>query len=132
MGGIVGGFLGGSSDKKASKQMKKQLKFQRQQAELQAMRQRMETVRTGRSAYAEAQQAAENQGVATSSVAGGGQGSIFSQMTDNVSFLDQWSHLTQKINKAGDKAMKYRARGNMWRAIGSAVDNVAQAAAGMA
>lgn len=110
--------------KKAAKYGKQQVEFQRQQAELQNARQKREAIKASRKAFAQAQQSAENQGVGTSSSAQGGQASIVSQVSDNLSFLDQYGVLSDMAQQAMGKQMNAQANAQMWSDIGGAAMTV--------
>jgi hypothetical protein len=125
----VGTLKNAKNTKKEAQALQAQTALQRQQAQLQGMRQRMDAVRTGRQALAQVQQSAENQGVATSSNALGGEGSVVSQMMSNVSFLDSYNNLTDRAEVQADKAAKYKVKADMWGAIGNLGMTVAQAGA---
>lgn len=90
---------------------------QRQQTDLQGLRQRMDAIRSGRDAFANIQQNAENQGVAMSSNAVGGESSVLTQMMSNVSFLDVQNKLTDTAEQYSGEAMRYQAQANMWSAV---------------
>lgn len=113
----VGMLESASASKKAAKAAQDQNAIMRQQTQLQGMRQRLDAIRTGRQALAQVQQSAENQGVASSSAAQGGQGSIISQMMSNVSFLDVYNKETDLAEQKGAEAQKYGAKADMWGAI---------------
>jgi hypothetical protein len=76
-------------------QMKAQSAMREQQA-LQQDRQTTQTIRESRIAYANAENSAANQGVSSSSSAQGGQGSIVSQMGNNLTFLDKYASTSKK------------------------------------
>lgn len=124
VGLIAGLVVGGVGMAKSAKAMKKVSKaqeratdFERQKAMLQSTRQRLDAIRTARAAYATVQQAAENQGVASSSAAQGGQASIVSQMGANLSFLDQYGFMSDQASRYLGKAQKAQNSANMWGAI---------------
>jgi hypothetical protein len=121
----VGMLESAHANKKAAKAAQEQNNIQRQQAQLQGMRQRMDAIRTGRQALAQVQQSAENQGVATSSNAIGGEGSIVSQMMSNVSFLDSYNNMTDRAEIAAAKVQKYTSKEHMWSAVENFGFNVA-------
>ncbi len=109
-------------------------KFQRQQADLQAARQKRDSIRQTRIAMASVQQGAENQGVSGSSAAIGGQGSIQSQGTSNLSFLDQYNQLSDAASEALGKASIFQSKGNQYSAdaqSGSAIAGLAFQVFGM-
>jgi hypothetical protein len=84
---------------------------------LEQARQKREAIRAGTIARANAQQSAENQGVAGSSSALGGAGSITSQANSNYSFLDRYDQFTNKASQAGIAAAGYAANAQMGSAI---------------
>lgn len=121
----VGTIESAHAQKKAANALQDQNEVLRQQTQLQGMRQRTDAIRAGRQALAQAQQNAENQGVAQSSSAQGGQASILSQMISNVSFLDEYNHMTDLAEQYGATAEKYKAKADMWGTITNFGFNVA-------
>ncbi len=95
------------SGERANKQQKKAYNAETKRANLQEARQKRDAVRQARLSYANAQAAAENQGVSTSSSAQGGQGSIVSQLRDTTSFLDQYGFYSDQASNALGKARSY-------------------------
>src|SRR5690242_18858236 len=95
IGGTVASI---SAANKQAKAMKKANRYERQKNELQSARQKMEAMRAGRIAMAEAQQTAENQGAGDTSVGQGGAASIFSQTSGNLSFLDQYGYFSDQAS----------------------------------
>jgi hypothetical protein len=127
----VGGTIASiSAQKKAAKQAKKANAFERQKANLQSARQKIEAVREGRRAYASAQQAAANQGVADSSSAQGGAGSILSQTDANLSFLDRFGYFSDQASRALQKSANYTAQAGMWGQVAQFGSEVFQATGG--
>lgn len=113
----VGTIESANAQKKAAHALQDQNAILRQQTQLQGLRQRTDAIRAGREALATAQQNSENQGVANSSSAQGGQSSILSQMISNVSFLDSYNHMTDLAEQYGATAEKYKAQADMWGTI---------------
>lgn len=113
----VGTIESANAQKKEANALQDQNSVLRQQTQLQGMRQRTDAIRAGRQALAQAQQNAENQGVADSSSAQGGQSSIVSQMMSNVSFLDEYNHMTDLAEQYGAQAEKYKSQVDMWGTI---------------
>ena len=105
---------------KATKYQKQANDFQRKQADLQNARQKRDSIRQARLAYANAQNAAANQGVMGSSSSEGGQSSILSQLSDNLSFLDQYGLLTDQASDSLGKAMTAKGAADMWGDIAGA------------
>lgn len=97
---------------RANKQAQKANKIQQQQNDLTNVRNERDTIRSSRLALAQAQSAAENQGVGMSSGAQGGQASIVSQLKDNLSFLDQYGMMSDMASTALGKAATANARAN--------------------
>lgn len=126
----VGMIESAHAQNKVAQAQQAQVALQRQQTQLQGMRQRMDAVRTGRQALAQVQQTAENQGVATSSAAQGGQASVVSQMMSNVSFLDSYNNLTDKAEIQSGIAAKWSAKADMWKSVENFGLTAATAAAG--
>lgn len=127
---VVGTVAAISSQKKAAKQSKKAARYERQKSEMSAARERMQAIKAGRQAKGYAMQAAENQGVSSSSGAQGGQGSIDSQTGGNISFLDQYGYASDMASRHGQKAANYMGDANMWGAVASAGKDVMNTAAG--
>lgn len=128
---VVGTVQSARYAKKSVKAQQAANKFERQKQQLTTMRQRQEAVRTARQSYAQVQQAAENQGVAQSSVAAGGEGSIFSQMTGNLSFLDQYGFLSDQAGKSLEKSMGYQAKSSLWNTVAEVGSKVFSMAGGL-
>lgn len=102
--GTVGSIY---SSNQASKATKKASQAQRKQETLRAAVERRREIKNARFANAMAVQAGENQGVAESSGALGGQGSIQSQLSSNLSFLDRQESLADYAGSMFDKAAKW-------------------------
>lgn len=103
----------------AQKQQQKALDLQKQQGDLQQQQQQRAAIRQSRIAYANAQSAAENQGVADSSSAIGGQGSIESQLSGNLSFLDTMGGLSDQASDALGKAAAFKQNASDWGQVAS-------------
>ena len=116
---------------RANKFAKKAAKTEQARNDLQAARGRRDAIRDARAAYASAQQSAENQGVAQSSSAIGGQASIASQLNSNLSFLDQFKFYTDQTSAALGKAQTWGNRANTADKIAGASASVFQAAGGI-
>jgi hypothetical protein len=125
----VGFIFGNKAAKKSAKAAEEANKIERQKGELQAMRQRLDTVRTARAAYARIQQSAENQGVSTSSVAESGESSVVSQMGNNISFLDKMGVLTDQAEHYLAKARKYQQKASFWASVDNFIISAASTAA---
>ena len=113
---------------KAANEQKKYYKSQQKQGELQQALARRDEIRKARLARATAAISAEGQGVADSSGAQGGQGSIVSQGNSNLSFLDQMGRLSDQGSRALGRATTF---GN-YSQIFSGVANLAVTAASFA
>ena len=81
----------------ATKAQNKSLQFQRQQSALQNAMQKRQAIRQARIAAGNSQQTAATAGVSNSSSAEGAYGSIQSQLSGNLSFLDQNQFLIQLV-----------------------------------
>lgn len=95
------------------------LDLQRQQQDLQAARQKRDTIKAARIAYANSSQAAENQGMSMSSVSQGSLGAIQSQVTSNLSFLDQYQNLGDQASVSLGAANRYQASSRLWGDVAS-------------
>ena len=98
---------------------RKSMKLQQRQQALESAKQKRDMIRQTRIAYATAQSNAENQGVAGSSSALGGAGSIRSQLSGNLSFLDRYDSLSNQITKANLNASSWMTTASMFDAAGS-------------
>lgn len=99
---------------KAASQQKKAAKIEKQKNDLADARSRSDAIRQARIAYASAASNAEAQGVANSSSAQGGQGSIQTQLGMNLSFLDETATLNDQASQALGKAASLKASSAMW------------------
>jgi hypothetical protein len=108
-------FTGASiySSNKAASATKKASQAQRRQESLAAAIQRRQQFKNYRQASAQAVQAGENQGVADSSGSQGGVGSLRSQLSSNVSFLDQQGQIADYAGRMFDKAATWSNRAQM-------------------
>jgi hypothetical protein len=114
---VVGTGYSIYAGQKAASQQKKAFAAQQQQANLQEARQRRDAIRASRLAYAQAQAAGETQNTSGSSSSEGGRSSIVSQLSDNLSFLDQYGVLTDQAQTALGKANSYAASSKMGAGI---------------
>lgn len=105
--GTASSIKNGRQDASASREA---AAFQQKQANLQQARQKRDAVRAARLSFGQAQQAAANQGVSTSSSSLGGLSSIASQASDNISFLDQYGFYSDQASKALGRANSASAR----------------------
>jgi len=128
---VVGTASSIKAQKKAAKEAKKSAKFERQKAELQSARQKSSAIREARAARADATQAAENQGVATSSSAQGGIGSVTSQLTNTLSFLDAYGFLSDQSSKALARSASASANASMWSQVAQTGAQVYSATGGI-
>lgn len=112
---LVGGSL--YMQNQANRQQQRAAQFQRRQADLQAARQRRDTVRQNRMAQSQAVLTANTQGVSRSSGAMGGQDSIASQGYSNLSFMDTQNTLSDQASKAIGKAQNATNAANMFSGL---------------
>ena len=92
---------------------------------LQSARERRDAIKASRQAYAQSTQNAENQGASMTSSSIGGLGSIQSQLSSNLSFLDQFNTLTDQASVQIGIANKYTSRAQTAEAIGGLANTVA-------
>lgn len=107
------------TSKKAADAQKEANTLQRQQAEMANARARRDEIRKARIAQAAAAINAEGQGVADSSGAAGGQGSIISQGNSNLSFLDRSAAISDQTSRAMGKAISYGNYSQMFGGVAS-------------
>lgn len=120
------------SQQQAAKASSKAAGAQRRQEALAAAIQRRQSQKAGRQAAALAVQAGENQGVAGSSGAQGGVGSIRSQTTSNLSFLDRQGQLADYAGNMFDKAQRWTNRAQLFAGAADLAMTGYQTAAGAA
>lgn len=107
------------SSQQSVKQQKRANALQKQQQDLEQARAKRDAIRSARIAKAQAASGAEVQGVASSSAALGGQGSIQSQGNFNLSFLDQSQQLSDQASIALGKAATAQGNAQTFESIGS-------------
>lgn len=107
------------NQQKAQKSQRRAEELQRQQMNLRAAQERRQAIRQMRIAQAQAANVAENQGVADSSGARGGQGSIVTQGNANLAFLDRNSQLTNAAQSWMDRASQQMGQASMWGGLSS-------------
>lgn len=103
---------------KAASAQRKAGQAQRRQEALAAAVQRRQQIKAGRQAQALALQAGENQGVSGSSGVAGGVGSLKSQMSANLSFLDKQTGLADYAGSMFDKASRLQQTATTFGGIG--------------
>ena len=90
--------------KKSAKAANRAAAFERKQADLATMRQKRDAIRQARIAAADSTNTAANQGVSESSSAQGAVGSIQSQLSNTLSFLDVWNAYSDQASMALGRA----------------------------
>lgn len=113
----IGQGLSIYKSQQADKQMRRAADLQRRQEAFKALRERRDFIRSARSAAAKITQGAENAGVASSSAAQGGIGSIINQAASGLSFLDQYNAFSTEIGKVTSKASKLQSDAQRYAAI---------------
>lgn len=103
-----------------NKYNKKTEQTQRQMNDLAQARARRDAIRTARAAAASSRNSAENQNVAMSSASQGGISSINSQLSYNLSFLDQYQTLADQASISLGKAQTAESRANVGSQVASA------------
>lgn len=127
---VVGTAASIKNQKKSVRLQREAQRFERQKNQLQEARQRTNMIKESRAARANVTQSAENQGVADTSAAQGGQGSIQSQVSSNLSFLDQYGMLSDQASSKMNSAMGAQGNASMWGAIAGAGGQVFSAVGG--
>lgn len=103
--------------KKSQAQQAKAIKLQQTADELRQARERRQQIREARIRIGSATQAAANQGASTSSSAIGGQGSIATQLSANLGFLDQLGNLNTSTTAANLAANKAKASADTYGSV---------------
>jgi hypothetical protein len=91
---------------------------------LQAARERRDSIKAARLAYSTSQQTAENQGASFTSSSEGGLGSIQSQLGSNLSFLDTDMRLADAASVQIGYANKFQSKARTAEAVGSVANSV--------
>lgn len=119
---VASAVFGGASviqGQQAAKSASKAQAAQRDMANMRAAKERMSAIRDMRIAYASAQNRAELGGVAESSGAAGGQGSIHTQGMSNIHFLDGQKTAADQAGMWLDKAAKQESTAKMFSGLSS-------------
>lgn len=106
----VGAYNANKNQKKSIEEQNKALEFEKKQADLASARQRRDAIRQARIARAQAENAGANQGVLDSSAVAGGVGSIKSQLSSELSFLDTWNAYSDQASQALGRANTFMQR----------------------
>lgn len=123
--------FGVKSSKKAAAAQEEANDLTIKQNNLASAKARRETVREARSAAANATQQASAQGASTTSAAQGGIGGIKSQITSNLSFLDNQNLIVDQTSAALGRQRKYERKAARSKAIFSAGLGIATKIAGI-
>lgn len=115
------------AQKKQAKALNEANDMRRRQDLLQQAQQRQQQIRQARLAQARIAQAGANQGVALSSAVEGGIGSVGSQRSANLGFLNANSALSQAGYMFQSQAAKYGNQANMWGAVNQVSQTIGQA-----
>ena len=110
---VIGAVANVAFQMKAAKEQKKAAKKAQQQQELEAARSRRRAAREAQIKRAQALASAEAQGVAGSSAAQGGIGSIGSQAGEALGFSTQMSGLSRDIGRHQSRANQFGAFANI-------------------
>lgn len=114
---VVGAVATGASiyqGQKAAKENRKAMRIEQQRQDLAAARERRQAIRQARMAYAQTQQAGENQGVSATSAAAGGLANITGQLNSNLSFLDTMNSLADRQSQHFMNSASAQASAQMW------------------
>lgn len=103
-------YSANKNQKKAIAQQNEALQYQQKQNNLAAARQKRDAIRQARIARAQATNAGASQDVLNASSTQGGVGSIGSQLSGELSFLDQWNQWSDQASKALGRANVYAQR----------------------
>lgn len=105
---------GQAQAKKSERAQARALAAQQNADELKQARERRQQIREARIRMGTAAQNAANQGVSASSGAIGGQGSIATQLSSNLGFLDQVGNLNKVTTSNNYLANKYKAKADTY------------------
>lgn len=108
--------FGAKATKKAAEAQGEATELQRKRENLASARNRRDRVREARQVQAETIQAAAARGVQTSSAAQGGLGSLKSQFSSNLSFLDNQNRSVDQESLAVGRVRKFEAKANRAKA----------------
>lgn len=106
-----------SANNRMAKAQKQQYQFERQIQTNRSVRERRDAIRTARLTQGALVQTGENQGASGTSAAMGGLGSIQSQLSSNLSFLDTNTKLAQRAGDAGSAARQASNSAQNWGAV---------------
>lgn len=120
----------GQEAKKESKARAKALETQQNADDLRQARERRQQIREARIRAGQAAQNAANQGASTSSSALGGQASIATQLSSNLSFLDQQGGLNKQTTAANLAANKANASAQAFGSVANLGSTIFSAAGG--
>ena len=123
-------FMSMRANQRAARASQEANQLQRQQMALEQARQKREAIRAARSARGRAVNVAANQGVSGSSGAQGGISSIGSQLSYNLSFLDQQEGLADQASAALGRARMHESRAQTWGAMANLTWKAGSAMAG--
>lgn len=132
---VLNGFLQAKAygaEKKSAAFQREAAALQQKQVDLQNARNKRDAIREARMAFGKAQNTAANQGVSASSGSLGGLSSISSQVSDNVSFLDQFGFYSDQASKALGNASRQAMKARGYQAASGFVQNLQNAGARMA
>ena len=114
---VVGTVKSINAQNKASRAQREQYAYEKQINTNKAIRERRDAIRAARLTGGQISQAAENQGAGGTSSALGAQGSIQSQLNNNLSFLDTQKSLADSAGGASLIAANARATASNWGAV---------------
>lgn len=113
----VSTIQGMSAAKDQSSAQKRALQFQQRADEVKQNREKRQAIREQRIKAAAIAQAGANQGAVTSSAVVGGQASLQSQLSGNLSFLDTMGSLNNSASRANQQALDAGAKAQTWGAL---------------
>ena len=114
---VVGTAATIKAQNRANSMAKQQYAYERQMQQNRTVRERRDAVRAARLTGGALVQTAANQGASDTSAALGGQGSIQSQLNNNLSFLDTQSSLADKAGGASVARQSAINNAQNWGAI---------------
>lgn len=116
---------GAVSRRDAAKEQEKSQKLAQRRADIATARQRRQQIRDARIARAQVASQGSGRGIQESSGIIGAEGSIGSQLSSNLSFLDRTQEISGQISQANIRAGKLQSRAATFQAVKDTAESFA-------
>lgn len=126
----VSTVAGMSAQSDSARAQRRAQEYQRRMDELRQNRERRQAIREQRIKTAQVIQAGANQGAVTSSAVQGGSGSLQSQLSSNLSFLDSMGRNANLASQANQQALNASSRAQNFGAMAGLGGTIFSAAGG--